>query len=187
MFIQWLAKIIVALNANTRPVEIGLGISFAFWLGIIPFNLPAMPLFNLLWLALFLIAFFIKINQAIFMVFLAIFKLLAPVIYPLSAWLGYAVLTVPELYSFFTSLNEIPLLFFTYFNSPLVMGGFLLGLFLFGPLSLIASLLVRLYREKLRERIAHSKLVKAFFQIPLVKKISELLGGAISFYQGLRG
>lgn len=187
MFIQWIAKIFVAINSNTRPREIALGISFAFLLGIMPFLLPAMPPINLLWLLLFFIAFFIKLNQAMFGVFLALFKLLAPLLYPVTSWIGFQILTIPALEGFFTSLNNIPVIPFTYFNSPLVIGGLVVGSALFVPLVLLSSQLLRLYRDKLREKLANSKLVKGFLKIPIIKKLSQVFGGAISFYQGIRG
>ncbi len=187
LIVKWIAKVFVIVNSNTRPRQVGLGIAFAFLLGLIPFLLPAAPPINLLWIFIFLIAFFLKVNQAFQMVFLLIFKLLAPLLYPATAWIGAAILTAPSLHGFFTTLNNIPVVPFTFYNSPLVMGGLAVGIVCFAPLILLATLLLKLYREKLREKIAHSRLVKGFQKIPLVNKLRGLFGGAISFYQNIRG
>jgi uncharacterized protein (TIGR03546 family) len=187
MFVQWIAKFLVAVNSNTRPVQIGLGVAFAFLLGAIPFVLPAAPPVNLLWLVIFLIAFFLKVNQAIQAIFILIFKCLTPLMYPFTAWLGETILTLPALRGLFTSLNNLPLVPFTFFNSTIVMGGLILGLVMFAPLAAGSMLLLKLYREKVREKIAGSRFVKGFLKIPVVDKLRGIFGGAVSFYQNIRG
>lgn len=181
-----IAKIFVVINSNTRPLQVGAGAAFALLLGLIPFVLPAVPPVNLLWIAIFLISLFLKVNQAFQAVFLLIFKILAPLVYPVTSRIGEAILTAPFLQDFFTTLNNLPVVPFTFFNSTLVMGGLALGLVLFAPLTLGSTLLLQLYRDRLRERIARSKFVQGFQKIPLVGKLRGLLGGAVSFYRGIR-
>ncbi len=181
-----IAKIFVVINSNTRPLQVGAGVAFALLLGLIPFVLPVVPPVNLLWIVIFLTSLFLKVNQSFLAVFLLIFKLLAPLAYPATSRVGEAILSAPFLQDFFTALNNLPVVPFTFFNSTLVMGGLAVGLVLFTPLTLGSTLLIKLYRDRLRERIARSKLVKGFYKIPLVGKLRGLLGNAVSFYQGIR-
>jgi len=71
MFVKWIATLIVAVNANSRAGEVAAGVSIALLLALIPSG-------NLLWFCLFLVTFFLKINLGAELLFLALFKLLAP-------------------------------------------------------------------------------------------------------------
>lgn len=165
MLIGKFVRLAAAINANSRPGEIAAGIAFGMFLALIPSG-------NLLWIVLFAATFFLKINLPAELVFLALFKLIAPL---LDGWLhsaGYAVLTLPFLNSTFTSLYNLPIIPFTRFNNTLVMGGFLTGLALWLPLFFIARRLVTLYRLKIRDRIAESRVVKALKKLPWVSRLA---------------
>ena len=186
MIIKWLARIVVAINSNVKPSQVCLGVSFAMLLALIPAGVPAVPSVNLLWIAIFMVTFFIKINAGVECVFLALFKLLVPLVNPFVSTVGYAVLSIPMLFDFFTALSNVPLLYFFHLNHTLVMGGLILGIALFAPVYLASRALLKLYRDSLREKIANSRLVKGFFKIPLVSKLSSLFGRAADLYAGLR-
>ena len=178
MVLSWIAKIFAALNSNKRPGEIAASIAFAFLLTLLPGA-------NLLWIGLFLLMFFIKINLAVFLVFLALFALLPAAGDGVLSRLGTAVLTAPALGPFFTSLYNTPFLPYTRFNDTLVMGGLLGGLLLWPAVFLLFIVLVRLYRDKLRDRIARSKFVRGFQKIPLVRNFLVLYRKASLIYTGL--
>ncbi len=179
MFITWIAKIVAALNSNTRPRQIAAAICFALLLALVPKA-------NLLWVILFVITFFLKINQAIELVFLAIFDLLALLADPLLHLIGFAVLTLPALQGLFTTMYNIPILYFFKFNNTVVMGGLLTGLVLFVPVYLLARKGINVYRDNIREKIANSKLVKGFLKHPLIAGIKNTFGKAYNFYSNLR-
>ncbi len=179
MFITWIAKIVAALNSNTRPRQIAAAIALALLLALIPKA-------NLLWVTLFVITFFLKINQAIELVFLAIFDLIALFFDPLLHIVGYTILTLPLLRDLFTALYNVPILYFFKFYNTVVMGGLLAGIVLFVPMYLLARRGVTIYRDKIREKIAHSRLVKTFLKNPLVVAIKNTFGKAYNFYANLR-
>ena len=52
------------------------------------------------------------------------------------------------------------------------MGGLAAGLALFIPIVILMRFLVILYRTKIRDRIAETKLMKGLMKIPLVSKIT---------------
>jgi uncharacterized protein (TIGR03546 family) len=174
MFVKWIAALFVAINANNRPGEVAAGVSFALLLALIPSG-------NLLWIALFIITFLLKINLAAELLFLALFKLLAPLADGLLHRLGALVLSQPALSNAFCTAYNLPLLPFSRFNNTVVMGGLIAGLLLWIPGFLIFRRLVIVYRRRWREKIAGSRLVKALGRVPLVANIANAvrkIGGA---------
>jgi len=172
--IRWIATIVVAINANRRAGEVAAGIAFALLLALIPGG-------NLLWRCLFLLSFLLKINLAAEWLFLALLRLLAPLADPLLDRVGYFLLTLPALRPAFTALYNLPVVPLSRFNDTLVMGGLAAGLVLWLPAFFAFRGLVILYRLRLRDRLAGSRLVQVFRRIPLLSSIAAAvskLGGA---------
>ena len=88
--IKALARLIVALNANARPAEIAAGAAFGVLLALVPGG-------NLLWYAIFAIAFLVKMNLAAMLLLLGLLRLVVPFADPALDALGYAVLGLPAL------------------------------------------------------------------------------------------
>ena len=130
MIITWFAKVFVAINSNKKTSQVALAISFAFLLALIPKA-------NLFWISLFTLTFFLKINQAVEMVFLAVFSMFLDFLDIFLDKIGFAILTVPTLGDFFTKLFNTPFFFLTKYYNSLVMGGLLVGLVMFVPIYLL--------------------------------------------------
>ena len=174
--IKSIARLVIALNANTRPVEIAAGAGFGLLLALVPGG-------NLLWIALFILTFFLKINMAMQFLVMGLARLVVPLADPALDRLGWAVLTAPGLQPVFTSLQRLPVVSWTRFNDTVVMGGLLAGLALWPPALVVFLLLVKLYRRTLRERIAASRLGRAMARVPFFSAIGKAvraLGGAAS-------
>lgn len=163
--VSFFAKIIVALNSNSRPGELASGIAFGFWLALIPGG-------NLLWVVLFLLAFFLKHNVAVMAVSLGLFRLFIFLFDPILDSLGAAVLEYPALQDLFTSLYGVPLVSYTDFNNTLVMGGFLFGILLWVPIYVLFLSLVKIYRKRIAYKVAESKVIKFLQKIPLIAKLT---------------
>lgn len=177
MFIKWIAALIIAINANTRAGEIAAGAACGFLLALLPAG-------NLLWIALFLIFFFTKINLGAEFLFLALFKLPVSLLAGLLHGIGYFVLTQPVLQGIFTALYNIPLIPYTRFNNTVVMGGFITGIVLWLPFFFLLRLLVLLYRKNLRDKIAGSRLAVRFRRLPLVISIARAAQKISGIYAG---
>ncbi|WP_455381954.1 TIGR03546 family protein [Salinispira pacifica] len=175
MFIRWIARIIAVLNSNQRPVEVGAAVATALLLALMPSG-------NLLWIVLFLLTFFVRLNLGIELAFLAIFGLLAPLLDRVIDQVGFWFLTLPGLHGFFTALYGVPILPFTRFNNSMVMGGLLIGLAAWAPVCLLAMRGVILYRRYLHPRIANSRLVRAIKSSPLFTRVSQAVGRVRSVY-----
>ncbi len=174
--IKTVARLIVALNANTRPAEIAAGAAMGLLLALVPGG-------NLLWIGLFIATFFLKINMAAQFFVMGLARLAVPLVDPALDRLGWAVLTAPVLQGLLTSLARLPVVGWTRFTDTVVMGGLLAGLALWVPVLLLSLLLVRIYRRALRERIAGSRLGRAVARVPLFSAIGKAvraIGGAAS-------
>jgi len=164
--VSFIAKLIVALNSNSRPSELASGIAFGFLLALIPGG-------NLLWIGIFVIAFFLKHNIAAMLLSLGLFRLFISVFDPLLDNIGGFILSIPQLYNFFTNLNNIPLFPYSNFNNSIVMGGFVLGIILWLPVFFFITFAVKIYRGKIASKIAGSKFVKAIKKVPIISKVTS--------------
>ena len=176
--IKWIVKIVVALNSNTRPGEVGAGTAFGFLLAFLQGS------WALRVLALTL-TFFLKINNAALLLSLLLFIPVAALASPLMDLLGGFILTLPALQGLFTRLYNMPLLPFTRFNNTLVMGGLATGIFLWPAVFFGGKALVVLYRTRVRDRIADHWAVKWFTRLPGVSTIIRLVGKAMGLSRQL--
>ncbi len=179
MIVTWFAKVFVAINSNKKTSQIALAISFAFLLALIPKT-------NLFWISLFVLTFFLKLNQAVEMVFIAVFSLLLGFLDTFLDKIGFAILTVPSLGDFFTKLFNSPFFYMTKYYNSLVMGGLVVGLGLAVPIYFLSKYLVDIYRDKVREKIANNKFVRAITKQPILVGIKNKFGAAVRFYDNIR-
>ncbi|WP_319560008.1 TIGR03546 family protein [Marispirochaeta sp.] len=173
------AKFLAALNANSRPGEIGAAAAFGCMLALIPSG-------NLLWFGLFVLVFLLKVHLATALLVMALGKLIVPLADPLVEALGLAILNQDALFPIFTAMSNMPLVPYTNFNNSLVTGGLAAGIIVWVPLFFLFILLVKLYRTHLWPRLAENKLVKGFLRYPLIKKISSAVGKVGGFWKGVR-
>lgn len=166
MPLNFIVKILKAINANQRPGEIGAAIAIALHLALLPSG-------SGLWWVLFLFSMFLRINFAIQAVFLALFNMVVYLLDPFIHSVGHALLTSDFLQDFWLALWNTPPFGALGFNNTLVMGGFVLGFVFWIPVYLISVRLVQLYREKLHRLIVESPIVKGFFQLPIIKNLAD--------------
>jgi uncharacterized protein (TIGR03546 family) len=114
-------------------------------------------------------------------------KLVVGAVDPLLDAAGLWILSRPALQPFFTAAANAPLLPFTRFNDSLVTGGLAAGLLLWLPLFLLASAAVRLYRNRIRERIARSRLVRGIERLPWASKLLKAVRRSTALYEGWFG
>ena len=170
-----IAKLVAALNANSRPAEVAAAGAFGILLALVPGG-------NLLWFTLLLIVFFLKVHLATALLVMGLGKLVLPLADPLLSRLGLLILQQEALIPLFTRLINTPVVPFTSFNNSLVMGGLAAGIVLWIPLFLLLRPLIGLYRNAVRPKIAESRLVKAFVRYPLINKIGKAARRAGGLY-----
>lgn len=163
---SFIAKLIVALNSNSRPSELASGIAFGFWLALVPGG-------NLLWTALFIAAFFLKHNISALLLGLGTFRLFVSVFDPLLDLIGGALLEYSILQDFFTNLYNTPYLSYTNFNNTIVAGGFILGIVLWAPIFFLFIVVIKVYRKKIAPKVAESKFINTLKKIPIISKLTS--------------
>ncbi len=172
--ISFIAKLVVALNSNSRPSELASGIAFGFWLALIPGG-------NLLWTVLFILAFLLKHNLAALLLSMGLFRLVTPLTDSLLDRLGSRVLESPSFQDFFTGLYNTPIVPYSSFNNTVVMGGFLSGIILWIPVFFLFLQLVKVYRKTIAPRLAENKVIKSLKKIPLISKLTKAVRKASAF------
>ncbi|MBN1412395.1 MAG: TIGR03546 family protein [Spirochaetales bacterium] len=175
MFFKSIIKLIVAINANSKPAHISLGIAFGLLLALVPGS-------NLLWVLLLLTTFFIKLNMTVEFVSLALFKSVTPLLATPLNGLGYLIVGWPPLEGFFSFICNTPLLAFFRLNNTLVAGGLVSGIILFIPVFFLGNLVVGIYRRHIRDRIAQVKILKKIMAIPLIAKIAGAVREASALF-----
>lgn len=169
MIVRLVAKLLALLNSNLRAVEIGAAVAFGLWLALV-------PTMNLLFLALAVLVFLVKVNLGMAILSFTGLSLLVPLADPALDRFGYLILTTPALQDSFRSVYELPVGMLTRFNDTLVAGGFVAGALLFLPVTGVAVLMVRFYRRYLHARVANSKLVRAIKATPFAQKVGAAVG-----------
>lgn len=161
--IKGIAKLIVALNGNTKRTQIAAGFAWGVLFGLLPAGA--------VWALLFLISMFFSHNQGGKIFMTAVIKLASPLIYPFTDELGWFILHIEELKPVFTSLYNMPFVPWTRFNNTLVAGGAVAGIVLWLPSYFIMRALIPVYRAKILPKIAQSKIITTFKRMPVVQKI----------------
>lgn len=175
MFIKGIAKLFIAINANTKPGQISGGIACAFLLALVPSS-------HLLWYTIFLFLFFLKINLAVVFIFTGIFSLLTPLLDGPLNRVGLITGYLPGISDFFGFLDNVPVLAFFGFDNSLVLGGLIVGIITLVPVYFLSNGLVSLYRKKVRDRFAKSRLIKRLLLIPIIGKLVDAIRTAYTLY-----
>lgn len=180
LMVMSIFNIFVALNSNKKPLQEALAVAFGLWLALIP---PG----NLLWIILLIVPFFLKVNHGMMLFSLLILEAFTGIAYSLLDTLGGAALTFPGLFSFFVEMRNTPFIPLTNFYNTLVMGGFLMGLLLFLPVTYFVLLFVKLYRRHIRDRLIKSHFVKMLLKIKLINFIVSKYKMAKKAYDKVKG
>ncbi|MDR2898575.1 MAG: TIGR03546 family protein [Spirochaetaceae bacterium] len=161
---KYIKQFFNSLNANAHPGDIAHSVSMGLLLALIPRA-------NLLWVFLFCLSLFVRINKGTLFISLILLSFAVPYGDIWIERLGEYVLSYEPLGSIYTILYDTPFVIFTRFNNTMVAGGFVAGLALYIPVYVLFRVLVVQYRKVLQPRIAGSKLVQLFYKLPLVKQI----------------
>lgn len=172
--IKAIAKALVALNSNVRKEQIAAGFACGFLLALIPAG-------NLLWIALFVLTLFFKINYGMQLLTMGVIKLIRLALFPLLDAVGWEVLNVDGLRPAYTFLYNLPIAPLTRFNNTIVAGGLFIGVVAWVPLFFAMRAFISVFRRKIAPKIAESKVYKAFLKVPLVKKLASAISRANEF------
>lgn len=164
-----LLKLIKAINSETDPAQISLGLCFGLVAGLT----PVMSLHNLLVLLLVLI---FRVNVSAFIASTLFFSGVAWVVDPYLSRIGLAVLKADALNGLWTSLYNSTVFRLERFNNTIVMGSLVTSLVLFIPSFFIFSSLIHQYRERVLKWINQLKIVQTFKAGRLYRIYDSLTG-----------
>lgn len=164
-----LAKLLAALNSETEPAQISLGLCLGMILGLT-------PLFSLHNLLVALLALVLRVNLSGVLVGFAGFSAIAWAIDPLFNAMGLALLTADGLESLWTALYASSFWRLARFNHSIVMGSVVFSLLAFVPAFLLGNVLIRRYRAHVLAWVRRTRLMTAL-------KATRFWG----IYQGLAG
>ncbi|MBQ1644365.1 MAG: TIGR03546 family protein [Treponema sp.] len=165
--LSYIFNLLKALNSNSKPGQI----ANSFCIGLI---LGFMPKSNLLWFMLLVFFSFIRINKCGYGIMIILGSLTAWLLDPLFDQIGYAVLTFAPMENFYAWLLDVPFVGFTKFNNSILAGSLVFGLLAYIPLYFLMILFIKVWRNSFAPAFNESKFMKAFYKIPLVKKIVSL-------------
>lgn len=148
-----IAKILKALNSDTRPSQIAIAIAFAFLVGFNGFT-------SVIGLGVIVCLFFIRCNLSIFIALSAVFALLSLMLSPLLSLVGESVLTASSLNSFWQDLYQTYWFRVFDLNNTLVMGNAVVSLIMLVPVYFIGYQLVVKYRNSIMAFVNKFKIVQ---------------------------
>ena len=111
-------------------------------------------------LVIFIVIMMFRVNVSAAFLAWAVYEILSFALDPLFDSLGYYILNIDSLNSFYTYLYNLPVVPFTKFNNTVVMGSLIVGIILIIPNMIIAKKLLVYYRTHLREKVSQWKIVK---------------------------
>ena len=152
--IEIIAKLLKALNSETEPGQISLGLC----LGMIAGLTPLISLHNLLILFLVLL---LRVNLSTFILACGLFSGVAYLLDPLFHRIGLIILRSSSLEGLWTALYNISLCRLEKFNNSIVMGSLVFSVVLFVPVCLISNLAIRRYRDHVLVWVRKSRIVQA--------------------------
>ncbi|MFT5574971.1 MAG: hypothetical protein ACI89D_000483 [Bermanella sp.] len=146
-----IAKLLKVLNSDDNPAQLALAVVFALIMGLTPLMSPH----NIL---ILLLVLFVRVNLGFFIVSFGLFSGLAYLLDPLSNQLGATVLHSEGLQTLWTGLYQASFWRFIGYNNTLIMGSVCLSLIMAIPLYLAVIWALTRYRDKVRAKIAQSRL-----------------------------
>lgn len=166
-FLKILKNIIVMFQTDISPNQIAWGFALGAILGLVP-NM-------FMKLVLFVVIMMFRVNLTAALVSCSLYAIVSFPLDPLFDVLGYFVLNIGFLNSFYTWLYNVPVIPFTNFNNTIVMGSIVVGLILFIPNGIFVKKFLVYYRTHLREKVSKWKIVKLLKSSIYATKIINLV------------
>lgn len=166
-FLKILKNIIVMFQTDISPNQIAWGFALGAILGLVP-NM-------FMKLVLFVVIMMFRVNLTAALISCSLYAIVSFPLDPLFDVLGYFVLNIGFLNSFYTWLYNVPVIPFTNFNNTIVMGSIIVGLILFIPNGIFVKKFLVYYRTHLREKVSKWKIVKLLKSSIYATKIINLV------------
>lgn len=154
LILKQLLAFIKLLHSENGTNQIAWGLTLGVFLGFSPF-------FSLQTILVLMILFFFRVQFGAAFLSAFVFKFVAFLIDPLADKLGQWALQLEGLRPFWTKLYNIPVVPYSRFNNSIVMGSFLVALFLSPVFYFSFLVLIKKYRTVVGAKLEASKAWKA--------------------------
>ncbi len=166
--LKLIVKFLKVINSNAA---IGT-VAYSMALGALMAQYPSA---NIQWIGLLVLVLFIfKMNFQAFLLSFIVFGLIPAFLHPAANAIGNVLLANPAYKDMWTELYNSPFGYLTGFYNTVILGMTALFIPAFLILFILFLLFVKVYREKLRDKVAQSKPYKVFVKIPLISKMLAL-------------
>jgi uncharacterized protein (TIGR03546 family) len=149
--LRFIVRFVKLLNSETSSTALGLAFALGLFLGFVPFA-------TLQAFAALAVVLFVRVNVTAAFVTFGAAKLLALALGPTFDRLGVSLLESEALAGLWTLLYDSPL-YFCRLHHSVTLGGTVAGLVLFVPVFLASRFLVDLYRKRVDEGLAQSRIL----------------------------
>ena len=165
--LKTLKQIIVIFQTDISPNQVAWGFALGAILGLVP-NM-------FMKLILFIIIMMFRVNISAAFIAWAIYEILSFALDPLFDIVGFYILNIGSLNTFYTWLYNLPVVPFTKFNNTGVRGSLIIGIILIIPNMIIAKKLLVYYRTHLREKVSKWKIVKILTATILATNVAKIV------------
>ena len=162
-------KLIKALNSETDPAQISLGLCFGLVAGLT----PIMSLHNIL---VILMVLLLRVNVSAFLVSTLFFSGIAWIIDPILSRIGLVILELDALNGLWTALYNMTIFRIEHFNNTIVMGSLFTSLLLFVPFYFLFIKLINQYRDRVLAWVTKLKIVQTLKAGKLYRIYDSLTG-----------
>ena len=149
-FLRPLRFLAQAFGSDDSPRQLALGLSLGMMIGLMPKD-------NLTVAALSLLLFATRVNLATGALAAFVFSWVGVWTDPAANRIGWYLLSLPALQGFWTTLADLPIIPWTSFNNSVVLGSFVMGLWLWGPVYLAATPLFVYLQPRVTARLRRFK------------------------------
>lgn len=162
--LSFLKNVVLAVTGDTEPHEMAAAVALGMMIALVPKG-------NLIAQVLILLAFLLDVNTALTGLAAIVLWAVTPLSDLVADRIGYALLVQAHgLKPLWTWLYNMPLAPWTAFNNTLVLGSFVLGLFLYIPVYFAAKRGLAWYQVHVQPHVLKWKVVQAL-------KASGWIGG----------
>ncbi len=155
LLMKQIINLIRLLHSDTGQNQIASGLAFGVFLGFAPF-------ISIQTLLVLFIVFIFRVQLGAAFLSAFFFKFIAYLLDPAADVLGKWALEYPSFRGLWSSMYNTPFIPMTRFNNSIVMGSFIISLFLCPILFLLFKKLIVKYRSEIVQRVEASKAWKAF-------------------------
>lgn len=145
-----------ALTIDATPSQMAAGLAFGVLVGLVPKG-------NLLAIGLMMILCSLRVNIAIGLMAVFVCSWAGVLLDPITHKIGSALLNNESLRPLWAAMYDTSLLPWTDFNNTVVLGSFLLGVGLFGPVYVVSRPFFALFAPRLTAWVKRFRLVSLFW------------------------